>query len=121
MWAHWRNQRHGNAENGNYTFTVTLTDAQKERLQDGTLNNYIHYDSSDDLTAATNAHTDDLTAKPDAVAAYAAVENGAKIVAHSDADGIFNITFTAPIAEPDETSLDSAAITANDAIRTVVD
>ena len=43
----------------NYTFTVTLTDTQKERLQDGTLNNYIHY-SSDDLTAATNAHTADL-------------------------------------------------------------
>ena len=27
----------------NYTFTVTLTEAQKERLQDGTLGNYIHY------------------------------------------------------------------------------
>ena len=48
------------ADNVNYTFTVTLTDAQTERLQDGTLNNYIHY-SSDDLTAATNAHLNNTT------------------------------------------------------------
>ena len=106
------------AANRNYTFTVTLTDAQTERLQDGTLNNYIHYSS--ELTAATNAHTADLTAEPDAVAAYAAVENGARIVAHSDADGIFNITFTAPEAAPTGTSLTEAAVTANGQIRTAV-
>ena len=47
------------ADNSNYTFTITLTDAQKERLQDGTLNNYIHYSS--DLEAATNAHLNGTT------------------------------------------------------------
>ena len=89
-----------NAENRNYTFTVTLTDAQTERLQDGTLNNYIHYYSSDDdLTAATNAHLNNTT--PDRATTDISVVDGDKIVVDSDADGIFNITFTAPIAEPD--------------------
>ena len=42
------------------------------------------------------------------------VDNGAKIVVHSDADGIFNITFTAPAAAPTGTLLTTAAITANE-------
>ena len=57
-----------------YTFTVTLTEAQKERLQDGTLGNYIHYSS--DLEATTNVHTADLTAEPDRATTPTAVENG---------------------------------------------
>ena len=65
-----------NAENRNYTFTVTLTDTQTERLQDGTLNNYIHYYSSDDLTAATNAHLNGTT--PDRTTTDIKVENGAQ-------------------------------------------
>ena len=40
---------------------------------------------------------------------------GAKIVVDSDADGIFNITFTAPATPPEETALDTDALTANDA------
>ena len=102
-----------------YTFTVTLTEAQKERLQDGTLGNYIHYSS--DLEATTNAHTADLTAEPAKATTLTAVNNGERIVAHGDADGIFNITFTAPATAPDGTLLNEAAVTANDAIRTAVD
>ena len=101
-----------------YTFTVTLTEAQKERLQDGTLGNYIHYSS--DLEATTNAHTADLTAEPAKATTLTAVNNGERIVAHGDADGIFNITFTAPATAPDGTLLNEAAVTANDAIRTAV-
>ena len=107
-----------NADNSNYTFTVTLTDAQKERLQDGTLNNYIHYSS--DLTAATNAHLNDTTPDTDLTTTNNPVVDGDPIVLDSAADGIFNITFTAPTAEPDGTSLTDAAATANDAIRTAV-
>ena len=107
-----------NAANSNYTFTVTLTEAQKERLQDATLGNYIHYSS--DLDAATNAHTADLTAEPAKDTTDTPVENGARIIVHGDADGIFNITFTAPAEEPAETLLTGAAVTANDAIRTAV-
>ena len=106
-----------NAENRNYTFTVTLTDAQTERLQDGTLNNYIHY-SSDDLTAATNAHLNNTT--PDRATTDISVVDGAKIIVDSEADGMFNITFTAPTAAPEGTMLTPTAITANDAIRTAV-
>ena len=106
------------ADNVNYTFTVTLTDAQTERLQDGTLNNYIHY-SSDDLTAHTNAHLNNTT--PVITTTNILVVNGAKIVVDSKADGIFNITFTAPDEAPDGTSLDATAITDNDNIRTAVD
>ena len=103
----------------NYTFTITLTDAQKERLQDVTLNNYIHYSS--DLDAATNAHTDDLPAtEPDRATTPTLVENGEKITMHASADGIFNITFTAPAAAPEGTSLDDVALAANTAIRTAV-
>ena len=104
------------ADNSNYTFTITLTDAQKERLQDGTLNNYIHYSS--DLTAATNAHLNNTT--PDMATTPLSVVNGDKIAVDSDADGMFNITFTAPIAAPEGTLLDTDAVEANNAIRTAV-
>ena len=104
------------ADNNNYTFTITLTGDQLSRLQDGTLNNYIHYSS--DLGAATNAHLNGTT--PDRTTTDIPVENGAKIVVDSDADGIFNITFTAP-TEPEGTLLTTDAATANGAIRTAVD
>ena len=102
-----------------YTFTVTLTEEQTSRLQDGTLNNYIHYSS--DLEAATNTHTADLTAEPDRTTTPTAVENGARIVAHSNADGIFNITFAVPQAVPEGTMLTDEAVTANEGIRSAVD
>ena len=100
-----------------YTFTVTLTDAQKERLQDDTLGNYIHYSS--ELTAATNAHLNGTT--PDPTTTNTPVENGARIIVDSEADGIFNITFAGlPATAPDGTPLDDDAVTANDGIRTAV-
>ncbi len=101
-----------------YTFTVTLTEAQKERLQDGTLGNYIHYSS--DLEATTNVHTADLTAEPDRATTPTAVENGERIVAHGDADGIFNITFAIPATGPEGTLLNEAAVDANTNIRAAV-
>ena len=107
------------AANRNYTFTVTLTETQKERLQDGTLNNYIHY-SSDDLTAATNAHLNDTTPDTDLTTTNNPVVDGDKIVLDSDADGIFNITFTVPATDPTGTLLTSGAAEANTAIRTAV-
>ena len=106
------------AADNDYTFTITLEPDQLSRLQDGTLNNYIHYSS--DLDAATNAYTADLTAEPDTLTTPTAVENGARIVVHSNADGIFNITFT-PLALPDDTPLTQAAIDNNNAIRSAVD
>ncbi len=102
-----------------YTFTVTLTDAQKKRLQDDTLGNYIHYSS--ELKALTNAHTINLGAEPDRnVAPATLVENGARIIAHEKADGIFNITFSVPSAALEETMLTDGAITANGEIRDAV-
>ena len=102
-----------------YTFTVTLSPEQNERLKDNTLNNYIHYSS--DLEAATNAHTADLTAEPDRTTTPTAVENGAKIAVHANADGIFNITFAVPQAVPEGTMLTDEAVTANNNIRRAVD
>ena len=101
-----------------YTFTVTLTDAQKKRLQDTELGNYIHYSS--ELKAFTNAHTINLAAEPDRDTTLTPVENGARIVAHKDADGIFNITFTVPPTMPEGTMLTAAAIDANEEIRGAV-
>ena len=52
---------------------------ERSRLQDGTLDNYIHYSS--DLTATTNAHTADLSAtEPDRTTTPTDVEDGARIV-----------------------------------------
>ena len=102
-----------------YTFTVTLKPDQLSRLQDDTLGNYIHYSS--DLEATTNAHTADLTAEPDRTATPTfVVENGARIIAHGDADGMFNITFAIPAEAPDGTPLDDDALAANGVIRTAV-
>ena len=108
-----------NEANSNYTFTVTLTEAQKERLQDGTLNNYIHY-SSDLEAAATNAHLEGTTPDTDLTTTNNPVENRARIVVDSEADGIFNITFTVPAADPTETLLTSDAATANEGILAAV-
>ena len=105
-------------DNISHTFTVTLTDAQKERLQDDTLGNYIHYSS--DLEAATNAHTADLTTEPDRTTTPTDVENGKRIVVHGDADGIFNITFAIPATAPEGTLLTSEAVAANGEIRSAV-
>ena len=107
------------AADDEYTFTVTLSPEQNERLKDNTLNNYIHYSS--DLEAATNAHTADLTAEPDRTTTPTAVENGAKIAVHANADGIFNITFAVPRAVPEGTMLTDEAVTANNGIRSAVD
>ena len=107
------------AADDEYTFTVTLSPEQNERLKDNTLNNYIHYSS--DLEAATNAHTADLTAEPDRTTTPTAVENGAKIAVHANADGIFNITFAVPQAVPEGTMLTDEAVTANNGIRLAVD
>ena len=104
--------------NDAYRFTVTLTDEQKERLQDGTLKHYIHYSS--DLEATTNAHTANLSAtEPDRATTPYSVTNGERIMVHSAADGIFNITFTVP--EPvSGLVLDAGIVAANTAIRTVL-
>ena len=88
-----------------YTFTITLTPDQLSRLQDDTLGNYIHYSS--ELEATTNAHTADLAAKPDPLTTLTDVENGARIIVHGDADGMFNITFATPADAPDGTPLDT--------------
>ena len=103
--------------NDEYTFTVTLTDTQKERLQDTTLGNYIHYSS--ELTAATNAHLDGTT--PDPTTTDTTVVNGARIIVDSEADGMFNITFAGlPATPPDGTPLTEEAVAANGVIRTAV-
>ena len=107
------------ADDNDYTFTITLTPDQLSRLQDDTLGNYIHYSS--DLDATTNAHTANLDTEPDRDTTLTNVENGARIIAHGDADGMFNITFTAPITAPEGTPLDTDALAANVAIRTAVD
>ena len=97
------------------TFTVTLTEEQTNRLQDNTLGHYINYQS--DVTAMTNAHLNGTT--PDRTTTTLPVENGAKIVVDSSADGIFNITFTPP-ALPSDTLLTQSAITDNDQIQKAV-
>ena len=104
------------ADSSNYTFTITLSEEQTSRLQDATLNNYIHYSS--ELEAATNAHLNGTT--PDKTTTNIPVMNGADILVDSAADGIFNITFTASATPPEETALDADAIIANDALRTIV-
>ena len=102
-----------------YTFTITLTPDQLSRLQDDTLGNYIHYSS--ELEATTNAHTADLPAEPDPlIAPTEVVKNGARIIAHGDADGMFNITFATPDEAPDVTPLDTTTLDANTALRGAV-
>ena len=100
-----------------YKFTVTLEDAQTKRLQDSTLNNYIHYSS--DLVATTNAHLNNTT--PDPTTTTTLVRNEDPIAVDSDADGIFNITFTVPTPLPEGLVLDADIVTANGEIRGAVD
>ena len=95
-------------------FTVTLTEAQNDRLKDNTLNHYINYHS--DVAAMTNAHLNGTT--PDITTTTLPVRNGEKIVVDSDADGIFNITFT-PSALPTDSPLTTAQTNNND-IQTAV-
>ena len=90
-------------------FTVTLTEAQNDRLKDNTLNHYINYHS--DVVATTNAHLNGTT--PDITATPHPVNNGEKIVVDSDADGIFNITF-APPTLPSGSPLTAANTNNND-------
>ena len=97
------------------TFTVTLTEEQTNRLKDATLGHYINYRS--DVDAATNAHLNGTT--PDRATTTLPVENGAKIVVDSAADGVFNITFTPP-ALPSDSPLTQTAIADNDGIQTAV-
>ena len=90
------------ATNTTTTFTVTLQQEsdnnQLARLLDGTLSSYIHYPSSNGFTATTNAQLN-ITGLTDVTADAIDVVDGQKLNVLDDANGIFNITFTAAITE----------------------
>ena len=97
--------------NAAVTFTVTLTDAQNERLKDETMGHYAHV--STDLAVTTTAQLEGLTAP-------IPIPNGITAInVTDDADGMFNVTFTPPELDTDAPL--TAAATNNNDIQTAVD